>query len=325
VDLAQVLSQLPTFTDPRILVGPETCDDAAVYQLTEDLAVVQSVDFITPVVDDPYTCGAVAAANSLSDIYAMGARPIFALNLVGFPVGKLPLKVLSLILQGGADKVREAGASIVGGHTIDDPEPKYGLVVTGLVHPKKIVTNARARVGDDLILTKPLGIGIITTGIKREQVGRETVDQTVQVMTTLNRTAAEAMVEVGVNACTDVTGFGLLGHLHEMTSGSGVGARISLKAVPVLPEAWRLVKEGICPGGTKRNRQAVEGQVRWAPEISEEAQLVLCDAQTSGGLLIAVPKDKTARLVERLQAGKTPAAAWVGEIVADGGHIEVIP
>jgi len=320
-----VLSQLPTFSDPRLLVGPETCDDAAVYQLTEDLAVVQSVDFITPVVDDPYTCGAVAAANSLSDIYAMGARPIFALNLVGFPTAKLPLRVLSLILQGGADKVREAGASIVGGHSIDDPEPKYGLVVTGLVHPQKVVTNARAQVGDDLVLTKPLGLGIITTGIKHERVSAEAVDRAVRVMTTLNKSAAEAMVEVGAHACTDVTGFGLLGHLHEMTSGSGVAARISLQAVPVLPEAWALVKEGICPGGTKRNRQALEGKVTWAPGITEEAQLVLCDAQTSGGLLIAVPKAKSPTLIAALQAAQTLAAARIGEIIADGGRINVIP
>jgi len=320
-----VLSQLPTFSDPRLLVGPETSDDAAVYQLTDDLAVVQSVDFITPVVDDPYTCGAVAAANSLSDIYAMGARPIFALNLVGFPTAKLPLRVLSLILQGGADKVREAGAAIVGGHSIDDPEPKYGLVVTGLVHPQKVVTNARAQVGDDLVLTKPLGLGIITTGIKLERVSAEAVDRAVRVMTTLNKSAAEAMVEVGVHACTDVTGFGLLGHLHEMTSGSGVAARISLQAVPVLPEAWALVKEGICPGGTKRNHQALEGKVTWAPGITEEAQLVLCDAQTSGGLLIAVSKDKSPTLIAALQAAQTLAAARIGEIIADGGRIDVIP
>ncbi len=323
--MAQVLSQLPTFNDSRILVGPETADDAAVYLLTEDLAVVQSVDYITPVVDDPYACGAVAAANSLSDIYAMGARPIFALNLVGFPSGKLPLHVLSAILQGGADKVREAGASIVGGHSIDDPEPKYGLVVTGLVHPKHVLTNAHAQVEDDLILTKPLGIGIITTGIKQERVSEEITEQAVHVMTTLNKAAAEAMLEVGADACTDITGFGLLGHLHEMTSGSGVGARISLGAVPVLPEARRLVKEGICPGGTKRNRQALEGKVTWAPEITDEDQLILCDAQTSGGLLIAVPKGKTARLLERLHAAKTLAAARIGEIVADGGQIQVIP
>jgi len=320
-----VLSQLPTFTDPNILVGTKNADDAAVYQLTEELAIVQTVDYITPVVDDPYACGAVAAANSLSDVYAMGARPIFALNVVGFPAGKLPLRILTAILQGGADKVREAGASIVGGHSIDDPELKYGLVVTGLVHPKRIVTNATAQVGDELILTKPLGMGIITTGIKRERVSPKTADEAVHIMATLNKTAADAMIDVGVNACTDVTGFGLLGHLHEMTSGSGVGARISLSAVPILPETWSLAQEGICPGGTKRNRDALKGQVTWAPEITEEGQLILCDAQTSGGLLIAVPKAKSAQLVERLQTAKTLAAARIGEIVAGTGQIEVIP
>lgn len=316
---------MPTFSDSRILVGPETADDAAVYQLTEELAVVQSVDYITPVVDDPYACGAVAAANSLSDIYAMGAQPIFALNLVGFPTGKLSLTVLSAILQGGADKVKEAGASIIGGHSIDDPEPKYGLVVTGLVHPRKVLTNAGARVGDDLILTKPLGLGIITTGIKQDRVSEESAAEAVRVMSTLNKDAAEAMVAVGVDACTDITGFGLLGHLHEMAAGSRVGARISLKAVPVLPEAWTLVQDGICPGGTKRNREAIQGQVTWAGQMTEEAQLVLCDAQTSGGLLIAVPRERSAQLVERLVAAKTLAAARIGEIVEGAGEIEVIP
>ncbi len=320
-----MLSQLPTYTDPRILVGPETCDDAAVYQLTEEIAIVQSVDYITPVVDDPYTCGAVAAANSLSDIYAMGGRPLFALNIVGFPATKLPMRVLALILQGGADKAKEAGAAVIGGHSIDDPEPKYGLVVTGVVHPDRILTNAGARAGDDLILTKPLGIGIITTGIKQERVSEQGVEGAIRVMTTLNKAAAEAMIEVGVNACTDVTGFGLLGHLQEMVSASGVGARISLSTVPVLPEAWTLVNEGVCPGGTKRNRDALKGKVTWAPDISDESQLILCDAQTSGGLLISVPKDKSAQLVERLQAANTLAAARIGEIVADAGQIEVIP
>jgi selenide,water dikinase len=306
-------------------VGPETSDDAAVYKLSEDLAIVQTVDYITPVVDDPYSCGAVAAANSLSDIYAMGARPIFALNVVGFPAGKLPLSVLSAILQGGADKAKEAGAAIIGGHSIDDPEPKYGLVVTGLIHPQKIFTNAGAKVGDDLILTKPLGIGIITTGIKRERVSRETIEKVVRVMTTLNKAAAEAMIEVGANACTDITGFGLLGHLYEMTSASGTGARVSLQAVPVLPEAWELIKEGICPGGSKRNHQALQGKVTWAPEITEEAQLILCDAQTSGGLLMAVPKAKSQEMVRRLQAVKVPAAQKIGEIIEDGGRIQVVP
>ena len=308
-------------------MGPETSDDAAVYRLTPELAIVQTVDYITPVVDDPYACGAVAAANSLSDIYAMGARPLFALNVVGFPTGTLPLSVLEAILKGGADKAAEAGVSIVGGHSIDDPEPKYGLVVTGIVHPEKVLTNAGARVGDDLILTKPLGMGIITTGIKRQQVAAETVDQAVATMSTLNRYAAEVMEAVGgVHACTDVTGFGLLGHLREVAAASGVGATISLEAVPVLPEAWRLVRAGVCPGGTHRNLKSLEGSVEWAPGMGEDVRLVLSDAQTSGGLLIAVGKAKSKEMLRRLSETKgVLAAARIGEVTAGpAGEIRVV-
>jgi len=309
-------------------VGPETADDAAVYRLTPELAIVQTVDYITPVVDDPYACGAVAAANSLSDIYAMGARPLFALNLVGFPTGTLPLSVLEAILKGGADKAGEAGAPIVGGHSIDDPEPKYGLVVTGVVHPEKVLTNATARPGDDLILTKPLGMGIITTGIKRQKVTAETVEQAVATMSTLNRYAAEVMEAVGgVHACTDITGFGLLGHLREVTAASRVGASISLKAVPVLLEAWRLVREGICPGGTHRNLKSLEGKVDWAPGIGEDARLVLADAQTSGGLLIAVGKGESREMLRRLSGTRgVLAAVRIGEVTAGpAGTIRVAP
>lgn len=296
------------------------------YQLDSDLAIVESVDYITPVVDDPYSCGQIAAANSLSDIYAMGATPLFALNIVGFPIGSLPLSVLEEILRGGADKVREAGASIIGGHSIDDAEPKYGLVVTGLIHPTKIFKNCTARVGDDLVLTKPLGLGIITTGIKREKVEKATIDAAVDLMATLNRGASRAMVEIGAHACTDVTGFGLLGHLHEMTAGGNVGARIFLSKVPVLSEAWGLVQSGIYPGGTERNRESLRGAIIWNPKIREEAQLILCDAQTSGGLLIAVPKDKTETLIQRLQAHQTPASALIGEVIEDpDGRIWVEP
>ncbi len=307
-------------------MGTETSDDAAVYQLDGGLAIVQTVDYITPVVDDPYSCGQIAAANSLSDIYAMGATPLFALNIVGFPVGLLPLSVLEEILRGGADKVREAGACIIGGHSIDDPEPKYGLVVTGLIDPTKIVKNSTARIGDDLILTKPLGLGIITTGIKREKVGKATIDAAVELMATLNREASRAMVEVGAHACTDVTGFGLLGHLHEMTSGARVGARVFLSRVPVISEAWGLIRSGICPGGTQRNRDSLREAVVWNPEIRDEAQLILCDAQTSGGLLIAVPKDRTATLIERLHSYQVPAATLIGEVIEDpDGRIWVEP
>lgn len=321
-----MLGQLPRFNDPRILVGAETSDDAAVYQLDSGQAIVQTVDYITPVVDDPYSCGLIAAANSLSDIYAMGATPLFALNIIGFPVGSLPLSVLEEILRGGADKVREAGASIIGGHSIDDPEPKYGLVVTGLIDPAKIFKNSTALIGDDLVLTKPLGIGIITTAIKRSKVAQPTIDAAVALMAILNKSASEAMVAVGAHACTDVTGFGLLGHLHEMTAGSKVGARVSLSKVPILDEAWDLIQEGICPGGTKRNYESLQGAINWNPEIRHEAQLILCDAQTSGGLLIAVPKDRTMALIQRLRQYETPAAALIGEIIEDpAGRIWVAP
>ncbi len=307
-------------------MGAETSDDAAVYQLDSGQAIVQTVDYITPVVDDPYSCGLIAAANSLSDIYAMGATPLFALNIVGFPIGSLSLTILGEILRGGADKVREAGAPIIGGHSIDDPEPKYGLVVTGLIDPAKIFKNSTALIGDDLVLTKPLGIGIITTAIKRSKATQTTIDAAIDLMARLNKDASEAMVAVGAHACTDVTGFGLLGHLHEMTTGSKVGARVSLSKVPILPDAWNLIHEGICPGGTKRNYESLDGAIVWNPGIRNEAQLILCDAQTSGGLLIAVPKDRTAALIQRLRERETPVAALVGEIIEDpAGRIRVEP
>lgn len=307
-------------------MGAETSDDAAVYQLDSGQAIVQTVDYITPVVDDPYSCGLIAAANSLSDIYAMGATPLFALNIVGFPIGSLSLSILGEILRGGADKVREAGAPIIGGHSIDDPEPKYGLVVTGLIDPAKIFKNSTALIGDDLVLTKPLGLGIITTAIKRSKATQPTIDAAIDLMARLNKGASEAMVTVGAHACTDVTGFGLLGHLHEMTAGSKVGARVSLSKIPILPDAWDLIHEGICPGGTKRNYESLDGAIVWNPGIRNEAQLILCDAQTSGGLLIAVPKDKTAALIQRLRERATPVTALIGETIEDpAGRIWVEP
>ncbi|MCL5960853.1 MAG: selenide, water dikinase SelD, partial [Chloroflexi bacterium] len=241
-DLAQVLRYVPAPTDPNLLVGMNTLDDAAVYRVSDELAIVQTIDFITPVVDDPYNFGAIVAANALSDIYAMGAKPLFALNIVGFPAKTLPMSILGEILRGSADKAAEAGASIVGGHSIDDNEPKYGLAVTGIVHPDQVVTNAGAKPGDVLVLTKPLGTGIITTGIDRLLVGERTVERVTAVMSELNRRAAEAMVQVAVNGCTDVTGFGLLGHLHEMAKARGVAAEVTLETIPVLPETWELLK-----------------------------------------------------------------------------------
>lgn len=286
--------------------------------MTEELAIVQTVDYITPIVDDPYWTGAIAAANSLSDIYAMGARPLIALNIVGFPAQRLPLAILQEILKGGAEKAKEAGVLIVGGHTIDDNEPKYGLVVTGVVHPGQVVTNAGGKVGDDLLLTKPLGMGIISTAVKRGRAEEETIRKAVEIMSTLNKAAAEVMVEVGVHAATDVTGFGLLGHLYELTRASRVGARISFQQVPVLPEVWDLAREGLIPGGTKRNLKFLTESeaVRWATSLDEVERLVLADAQTSGGLLIAVPKERSVNLLARLEKAGV-SAKRIGELVED--------
>jgi selenide,water dikinase len=311
-----VLRHLPLPNDPNILNGFEHGEDAAVYRLTDDRALVQSVDYITPVVDDPYTFGAIAAANALSDLYAMGARPTLALNLIGYPVKSLPLGMMEEILRGGADKVIEAGASLIGGHSIDDHEPKYGLAVTGLIHPNRVVRNAGARPGDRLVLTKPLGLGIITTGLDRGLVDEAAIDRAVTVMTTLNAGAAEAMLAVGVHAATDVTGFGLLGHLHEMLTASGVGARVELDAVPVLDEAWGLAAANCIPDGSHSNFRDLASFIIWDKAIERPAQMVLCDAQTSGGLLLAVPPARTDDLLAALREQATPAAAVIGEVVA---------
>ena len=306
-------------------MATSTADDAGVYRLTPDLALVQTVDVFTPIVDDPYWFGAIAAANALSDVYAMGGTPRLALNIAGFPRAKLSLDILGEILKGGADKCSEAGVTVIGGHTIDDPEPKFGLAVTGFVHPDRVVTNASARTGDRLVLTKPLGMGVITTGIKQERTSRATIEEAIRLMATLNRAAAQAMIEVGVSAATDITGFGLLGHLHEMTRAAGVHATVRLGQVPILEEAWELARRGMVPGGTQRNRAALEGAVSW-DGIDEEGQILLCDAQTSGGLLIAVPEARLDRLLRSLRAGNVPAAAVIGEIDGAGqGEITVTP
>lgn len=310
--------------DPNVLVGASTSDDAAVYRLNAEQAVVATVDYITPVVDDPFAFGAIAAANALSDVYAMGGRPLFALNLVGFPRDKLSLDVLSRIVDGGCHKVAEAGACVIGGHSIDDPEPKYGLVAVGLVHPDRVVRNVGARPGDQLVLTKPLGIGIITTAIKRDVAPPELVEAAVAAMATLNRAASEAMVEVGVHAATDVTGFGLLGHLTEMAGGSGVGARVHLERVPVLDGVWDLVRQGVAPGGSHRNRDFLAPNVTWEPGIAPEEQLVLCDAQTSGGLLMAVPPARLDALLAALDRRGVGTAAHIGEVLDHGGPLEVV-
>ena len=303
--------------DPNLLVGTDTADDAAVYRLTPELALVQTIDYITPLVDDPYQFGQIAAANAISDIYAMGAKPLLALNVVAFPASTLPMDVLAEILRGGADKAHEAGVRIVGGHSIDDKEPKYGMAVTGLVHPDQVLRNSTARPGDRLVLTKPLGMGIVSTAIKQDRGSPELIARAIAVMTTLNEKAAHAAQSVGVHACTDVTGFGLLGHLHEMTSGSHAGARIAASRVPFLEGVAALVAQGVVPGGTRRNLSFAEEFVSFDPRLSETQRLMLADAQTSGGLLLAVSADRAPELLAALSQSQTPAAAEIGEIVDD--------
>jgi selenide,water dikinase len=307
--------------DPSVIVSSESTDDAAVYRLNDDQALVATLDYITPIVDDPYLFGAIAAANALSDVYAMGARPIMALNVVNFPRDRLPLDYLGQIVKGGADKAAEAGVPILGGHSVDDPEPKYGLVAIGLVHPEKVVSNRGARPGDALVLTKPLGIGIISTAIKQGAIRPESMQRAVDSMLTLNRAAMEAMLAVSVNAATDVTGFGLLGHLAEMLRASQVGARIEAAAVPLLPDVPRLARDGLVPGGSRRNFEGLGAFVDWAEDLDEPTRLILCDAQTSGGLLISIARERSERLLAELSA-RGASGVMVGQIV-DGEGIRV--
>jgi len=321
--LEQILANLPPSVDPNALVDASTNDDAAVYQIREDLAVVQTVDFFTPIVDDPYWFGAISAANSLSDIYAMGAQPIFGLNIVGFPSNRLPLTVLEAILRGAQEKAQEAGIAILGGHTVDDTEPKYGMAVTGLVHPDKILRNSTAQPGDALILTKPLGMGILSTALKAGMLDQSTQEKAIRIMVELNKTAAMCMADVPVNACTDITGFGLLGHLHEMTSASKVNAQLYMARVPVLPEARELAEMDIIPGGTLNNLDYVKPFVSFIAGITHIDQILLADAQTSGGLLISLPENWVDVLLEKLKA-EGVWAAKIGVIISSGnGTISV--
>jgi|SRR5579872_1350587 len=311
-DLTHVLRQLPQSADPNLLVGTGPADDAAVYRLRDDLLLVQTVDFFTPVVDDPYLFGQIAAANSLSDIYAMGATPRTALNIVGFPLDMLPADTLVQILRGGADMAREAGVTIVGGHTIDDSEPKYGLAVTGTVDGSRFITAREARPGDLLVLTKPLGTGTITTALKAEAAEPHWVQAAVRWMTTLNRSAATVMQATAVSAATDVSGFGLLGHLHEMCEASGVGATVSFSACPLLPGAVECTRAGFVPKGTRNNLDAVGNAVRNAAGLDDTDLHLLSDPQTSGGLLIALP----ASSLDSFQraAARDMLAAVIGQV-----------
>ncbi len=309
---------MPVVTDPNVLVDLATSDDAAVYKISDGIAIVLTVDYFTPVVDDPYEFGRIAVTNALSDVYAMGAKPVIALNLVGYPARTRPLDTLEEILRGGADQARAAGVSIVGGHSIDDPEPKYGLAVMGIVNPSEVLTNAGAKVGDRLILTKPVGTGVIATAIKKAVAPPEVSARAVEVMTTLNGPAVEAAKAVGCNACTDVTGFGLLGHLHEMTLASCVGARVDARAVPAIEGVMELIAQDMAPGGTEANLEHLEsiGAVVWE-DVPHDLRLLLCDAQTAGGLLLSVAPDRVGRMIDALKAADVLVATEIGEIVSD--------
>jgi selenide,water dikinase len=322
-ELAQVLRHVLPVDDPNALVGLSTGDDAAVYRLTDDRALVVTADFFTPIVDDPFDFGRIAAVNALSDIYAMGARPLFVLNLVGFPRRLLGEGILEEILRGGSEVARAAGVPTLGGHSIDDAEPKYGMVAIGEVDPARMVTNAAARPGDALVLTKPIGSGVIATAIKNDVAPEEVVAAAIDVMTTLNRGASEAMVAAGVRAGTDVTGFGLLGHLHRLLAASGVAARVRANAVPLIEGALALAEAGNVPGGTVRNLADVAASVSFAATVDQRTRTLLGDAQTSGGLLVAVAPERLNALLEAL-AGVAPVGAVIGEVVeGPPGRIEV--
>jgi len=316
-DLNKAICDLPQMSNPRLVRGLASPDDAGVYKLTDSLAIIQTIDFFTPIVDDPYTFGQIAAANALSDVYAMGGKPLTAMNVVCFPTKSLDISVLKDILRGGVDKILEAGALLVGGHTLDDKELKYGLSVTGTVHPKRLVTNAGAKVGDKLILTKPLGTGIVSTAVKAKMADEETAAKVAKCMATLNRKASELMQEVGVHACTDITGFGLLGHTVQLAQNSKVGINIFSTSVPLLPRAEEFAKQGFYPDGSHRNREFYSPCVRIASKVPTHMQDILFDAQTSGGLLISLVPRKAELLLNRLRQAGVEDAVIVGEVVSE--------
>ncbi len=310
------MRQLPQYPDRNVLVGSATADDAGVFRLDRDRALVQTTDFFTPIVDDPFAYGQIAAANALSDIFAMGGRPLCALNLMGMPNKLVPPKTIATILRGGLEKAREVGCAIIGGHSIRNPEPIYGLAVTGIVSPKKMLTNSAARSGDLLVLTKPLGTGIITTGIKRGLTSRKLATKVVRLMSQVNTIGAELAERGFVRAATDVTGFGLLGHLASMCRASGVSAEIDAKEMPAISdEVFDLITQDCVPGGTKQNLQTANAATDWG-ETPSTFKLLLADAQTSGGLLLAVPPGKLKTVIDLLRERRTPARAVIGRITA---------
>jgi selenide,water dikinase len=306
-----------------LLVGIDRLDDAGVYRLSDDIALVQTIDFFTPIVDDPFTFGQIAAANALSDVYAMGGNPLTAMNVVAFPIKKMDRNILKAILRGGHSKIQESGAIVVGGHSIDDDDIKYGLSVTGIVHPDKILTNAKAQPGDQLLLTKPLGTGIIATALKGGMASQEAMTKITQSMTTLNRVTSEVMVEVGVNACTDITGFGLLGHALEMAMASDVAIAVQWQSVPIFREAEEYASMGMVPGGTGRNRDFAACKVEIPGHVPDITMDILYDAQTSGGLLISVKGQRVKRLLEQLHRRGVKWATIIGEVL-DGPKGRVV-
>ncbi|MBN2697796.1 MAG: selenide, water dikinase SelD [Bacteroidales bacterium] len=323
-ELERILKGLPVPDDPNILIDARHSDDAAVYRINESTALVQTVDFFTPIVNEPYHFGAIAAANALSDIYAMGARPLFALNIVAFPSTRLPMEVLREILEGANDKVKEAGISVLGGHTIDDSEPKYGMVVSGVVHPDRIWANSGAKAGDAIIITKPVGTGILATALKRGLLDPDTKNIVIQSMSELNGKAADIIRNYSVHACTDITGFGLVGHLSEMTVASGMDAELFADQVPLFDETLNFAAGNVVPGGSVNNLNHFSKHVNWDQSISPIMQIILCDAQTSGGLLFTVPGNEKDRIIEALKKAGIHSAAHIGNCTGNGdGKISV--
>ena len=318
------MENLPRSTDPNLLVGTETSDDAGIYRISDELALVNTVDYFTPIVDDPYTFGAIAATNSLSDVYSMGGAPKTALNITCWPKDDLDLSILGDIVKGGAEKAAESGAALLGGHTVDSPELMYGLAVTGVVHPDKFVRNYGARPGDVLILTKNLGIGILTTGLKFNKISDEVLPQLVESMTRLNAAASEVMIKYEATACTDVTGYGLLGHATEMAEGNDVRLRINSSVVPYFEDAPALVSKKVYTQAYLANSKFLAEKITFNESVSEEMQHILMEAETSGGLLFALPAENVNAAIDELHDADCPEAAVIGEVISSGtAHIEV--
>ena len=321
--MAYIVNHLPEYPNERVLVGPKTFADAGIYKISDDMATVSTLDFFTPVVNNPYDYGQIAAANALSDVYAMGGKPLTAMNILCYPIKSLDRDIVVEILKGSADKVDEAGAVIIGGHTLQDSEIKYGLSVTGIIHPDRIVTNAGARAGDVLVLTKPLGTGLIISAIKADKVFGEHINLATRSMVLLNKTASEVMLEVGVSACTDITGFGLMGHAYELAEASKVTLSFFAGRIPIFDGCERYVRMGLIPGVSKLSKKYLKNAIRINPKVREELVDVLFDAQTSGGLLISIPKGKAEILCTKLKERGALTYDVVGE-VCERGDVSII-